>query len=102
MAGAEVAQIYLQLPSAADEPPKRLVAFQKVSLQPGEKRRVELTINPAATSHPLSIFDSSAQAWKTLPGGYPLYVGTSSRKVALSDILKIIPGVAAVDAADQP
>ena len=37
--GAEVPQIYVQLPSALGEPPKRLVAFQKVSLQPGEKRR---------------------------------------------------------------
>jgi len=93
VAGAEVAQVYLQLPSAANEPPKRLVAFQKVLLQAGEKRRIELTINPAATSHPLSIFDSSAQAWKTLAGGYPLYVGTSSRKIALSDILKINPAI---------
>jgi beta-glucosidase len=91
--GAEVPQIYLQLPSAANEPPKRLVAFQKVWLQPGEKRRIELTIDPAASSHPLSIFDSSVQAWKTLAGAYPLYVGTSSTKLALSDILKIVPGV---------
>ena len=35
--GAEVAQVYLQLPSAAGEPPKRLVAFQKVLLQAGRK-----------------------------------------------------------------
>jgi beta-glucosidase len=90
--GAEVPQIYVQLPSALGEPPKRLVAFQKVSLQPGEQRRVQLTIDPAATNHPLSIFDASAQAWKTFAGGYPIYVGTSSRNFALSDILKIVPG----------
>ena len=89
-AGAEVPQVYLQLPSVTGEPPKRLVGFQKVSLQPGEKRRVQLTIDPAATNHPLSIFDSATQSWKTMAGGYPLYIGTSSRNIALSDIVKIV------------
>jgi beta-glucosidase len=91
-AGAEVPQVYVQLPSATGEPPKRLVAFQKVTLQPGEKRRVSMTVDPAATNHPLSIFDSTAQNWKTMAGGYPLYVGTSSRNLALSDVVKVIPG----------
>ena len=91
--GAEVPQIYLQLPGVAGEPPKRLVGFQKVSLQPGERRRLQLTIDPAATNHPLSIFDASSQTWKTPAGGYPLYIGTSSRKIALSDIVKIVPPV---------
>ena len=91
VAGAEVPQVYLQLPSAAGEPPKRLVAFQKVSLQPGEKKRVQVTVDPAATNHPLSIFDSATQSWKTLAGGYPLYIGTSSRALALSSIVKIVP-----------
>ena len=94
MAGAEVAQIYLQLPIAAGEPPKRLVAFQKVLLQAGEKRRVELTSRPGGhepSSEHLRVLH--AQRWKTLAGAYPIYVGTSSRELALSDILKIVPGV---------
>jgi len=89
--GAEVPQIYVQLPAAAGEPPKRLVGFQKVSLQPGESKSVTITIDPNASNHPLGIFDPTAQAWSTLAGGYPLYVGTSSRNIVLSSILKVVP-----------
>jgi beta-glucosidase len=80
--GAEVAQVYLGLPPSASEPPKRLVAFEKVSLRPREKRVVRVTIDPAASSNPLSIWDSKAQNW-TVPGGqYRIYVGNSSANAA--------------------
>ena len=36
LAGAEVAQVYVALPANAGEPPKRLVAWDKVQLAPGE------------------------------------------------------------------
>jgi len=87
--GAEVAQLYVGLPLAAGEPPKRLVGWQKVWLNPGEVQQVELVINPAATTHPLGIFDSAQQAWKTTLGAYIFYVGTSSRQIKLSDLIKI-------------
>ena len=87
--GAEVAQIYLQLPTTAGEPPKRLVAFQKVWLQPGEKRKVQLTIDPEATSHPLGIFDSAAQQWTIADGNYNVYVGNASDNIVLSDAVTV-------------
>ena len=93
VSGAEVPQVYLQLPSAAGEPPRRLVGFEKVWLQPGEKQQVQITIDPGASNHPLGIFDSSTQSWTTLSGAYPVYVGTSSRTFALSNIVKVIPGL---------
>src|SRR5213079_2958579 len=34
--GTEVAQIYVSLPSSANEPPKRLVGWSRVKLNPGE------------------------------------------------------------------
>jgi beta-glucosidase len=37
-AGAEIAQVYAALPAAAGEPPKRLVGWSKVSLDPGESK----------------------------------------------------------------
>ena len=87
--GAEVPQLYLGLPLAAGEPPKRLVGWQKVWLNPGEVQQVELVVNPAATSHPFGIFDSAQQVWKTLTGAYSFYVGTSSRQIKLTDLIKI-------------
>ncbi len=56
-AGAEVAQVYVALPAAAGEPPKRLAAFSKVRLNPGESREVSLPINPRE----LSIYDESTE-----------------------------------------
>ena len=88
-AGAEVAQVYLGLPTATGEPPKRLVAFQKVWLQPGEKRKVQLTIDPEATSHPLGIFDSAAQQWTIADGNYNVYVGNASDNIVLSDAVTV-------------
>ncbi|MDR3435307.1 glycoside hydrolase family 3 C-terminal domain-containing protein [Telmatospirillum sp.] len=82
VAGAEVPQLYLSLPSSASEPPKRLIGFKKVTLQPGETQRVTLTINPAASNHPLGIFDSTAQQWKVVGGTYQLSVGNSSADAA--------------------
>jgi beta-glucosidase len=78
-AGAEVAQVYVALPAAADEPPKRLAAFSKVQLNPGESREVSLPINPRE----LSIYDEKTNTWKQLPGGYTFMVGGSSKDLPL-------------------
>jgi beta-glucosidase len=88
-AGAEVPQVYLGLPSSLGEPPKRLVGFQKVKLEPGEKRRVEITIDPKASNHPLGHWDSAAQGWSIADGAYSVHVGNSSRNVALSDAVTV-------------
>lgn len=79
--GAEVLQVYLGMPTAVQEPPKRLVGFQKVWLNPGEDTTVEVTIDPKATNHPLSYWDATAHDWAIAPGTYTLYVGTSSRDI---------------------
>lgn len=81
-AGAEVSQVYLGLPASTAEPPKRLVAFDKVQLQPGEQKQVTLTIDPAASNHPLSYWDTSKGGWTIADGEYTVYVGSSSRDIA--------------------
>ena len=45
VAGAEVVQVYLGIPIKG-QPPKRLVGFQKVYLEPNESREVTITIDP--------------------------------------------------------
>ncbi|HEX5202274.1 MAG TPA: glycoside hydrolase family 3 C-terminal domain-containing protein [Actinoplanes sp.] len=77
-AGAEVAQVYLGLPNAAHQPPKRLVGFRKVTVAPGDSRPIEIVVDPAATNHPLSVWSRGDHAFVTIPGEYAIYVGTSS------------------------
>src|ERR1019366_3598757 len=45
VAGAEVAQVYLAFPAATGEPPKRLVGWQKVFLQPGAAQQVTIEVD---------------------------------------------------------
>ena len=71
-AGAEIAQVYLGLPASTGEPPKRLVGWAKVELEPGETREVTVTLDPNATSHPLSYWNVNTQrlgdSERRLPG----------------------------------
>jgi beta-glucosidase len=84
-AGAEVAEIYVSLPSAASEPPKRLAGWSKLQLKPGESKEVSLTINPRE----LSIFDESSDGWKQLPGHYTFMVGGSSQDLPLKQEINL-------------
>ena len=77
MAGAEVVQIYLGVPSPK-QPPKRLVGFIKVFLEPGETKRVAITVDPSATNHPLSVWSDAERAFIVPNGDFTVYVGTSS------------------------
>ncbi len=76
--GVEVAEVYAGLPAAAEEPPKRLVGWTRVALQPGESREVSVSIDPKY----LSIYDEQ-QGWKLLPGQYTFMVGGSSQDLPL-------------------
>jgi len=87
--GAEVAQVYLGMPAALNQPPKRLVAFQKVALKAGEKKTLTMTIDPGASSHPLGTWNSAAQQWSVSAGQYTVLVGNSSGALDLSGTLTI-------------
>ncbi len=82
-AGSEVVQVYLGVP-AAGQPPKRLVAFEKIQLDPGATGSVSLTIDSAATHHPLSVFNETAQAFERVAGDFKVYVGRSSSTADLT------------------
>jgi beta-glucosidase len=82
-AGAEVAQVYLGLPASTGEPPRRLVGWNKVLLQPGAQQQVTVKVDANASSHPLSYWDTTVNGWVTANGNYIVYVGSSS---AASDL----------------
>ena len=86
--GSEVVQIYVSLPAGASsvgalQPPKRLVGFQKVELAAGASKDITITINPAASNHPLSVWSKQYNMWISPSGTYTVYVGKSS---SLSDL----------------
>ena len=78
VAGAEVVQVYLGLPAVTGEPPKRLVGWSKVFLQPGANASVVLNVDKNDSSHPMSYWDTNSSSWQTAPGDYLVYVGNSS------------------------
>jgi beta-glucosidase len=84
-AGAEIAEVYVALPAAADEPPKRLAGWSKVELKPGESREVSVTVNPRE----LSIYDESTNGFKQLPGEYTFMVGGSSQDLPLHQQVRL-------------
>lgn len=83
--GAEVAEVYLALPSNSGEPPKRLVGWEKSVYQPGETHSITVKIQPRM----LAIFDVAKNAWEILPGDYRVYVGSSSRQLPLQSMFSI-------------
>jgi beta-glucosidase len=87
--GAEVPQVYLGLPSDAGEPPKRLVAFRKVWLEPGQSTTVRMTIDPRAASHPFGVWDESAKRWVVRTGSYTVSVGNASAGTFLTDSIRV-------------
>jgi beta-glucosidase len=70
-AGTEVAQVYVMLPTAAGEPFKRLVAWERVPLKAGESKTVTLRLDPLY----LSIFNVDKDGWELTPGEYTAFVG---------------------------
>lgn len=86
-AGAEVVQAYLGIPLDG-QPPKRLVGFDKVYLEPGESKTAKIVIDPNATNHPFSVWCNALGDFDIKPGDYTLYVGTSSEDTPLTKVLK--------------
>jgi len=77
--GAEVAEVYASIPSAAGEPWKRLVGWQKVELAPGEKRVLKIRLERAA----MSVWDEAAKKWSQPAGVYRVEAGPSSAELPL-------------------
>ena len=86
-AGAEIAQVYVALPAAAKEDYRRLAAWKRVTLAPGESKEVTLTLN----SLTLSIFNADKNGWQLLPGEYKVMAGPSSSDTPLKATLLIKP-----------
>ena len=78
VAGAETIQLYISdLESTVERPVKKLKAFRKVFLQPGETQQVSLTIDRSA----LSFYNDQTGQWTAEPGEFKALIGTSSKDI---------------------
>ncbi len=82
-AGADVAQVYVS--GAGWEAPKRLGAFQKVSLAPGASKTVSVTVDPRL----LAVFDDAAHQWKIAGGSYKVLLGQSSENIVATTTISL-------------
>ena len=83
--GVEIAEVYVGLPASANEPPKRLVAWQRIVLGSGESKSVILPLDPKY----LCIFNVDRDRWELLPGEYKIFVGGSSQRTPLGANIRI-------------
>jgi beta-glucosidase len=78
LVGAEIAQLYLGLPSTdVPQPPQQLKGFEKIVLKPGQSGHVRFTIDARA----LSYWDVNSHSWHVASGHYTVAVGSSSRLI---------------------
>jgi beta-glucosidase len=84
-AGAEVAQVYVTLPQSAGEPWKRLIAYKKVELAPGESKTVTMDVDPTYES----IWDAAAKRWTRPSGEYRVMAGGSSEVLPLQTTVRL-------------
>jgi beta-glucosidase len=87
-AGAAVPQLYVGLPSSAPEgtPLRQLRGFEKVYLEKGESQSVSFEL----MRRDLSYWDIVSQQWVIPEGEFTIYVGWSSRKLALQGKVTVV------------
>ena len=83
--GADVAQLYVDDPSASGQPPLQLEGFQRVNLAAGASTTVTFNL----TQQNLQYWNSSSNAWATSTGNYGIEVGDSSASLPLSGTLAV-------------
>jgi beta-glucosidase len=79
-AGDDVPQLYVAPgKSSVPRPPKELKGFSRVSLKPGETRRVIIGLDARSFAY----WDTASHQWKVDAGDYEILVGSSSATIAL-------------------
>jgi beta-glucosidase len=69
--GEEVSQLYISPPGFEGAPRTALRGFQRVSLQPGERRTIRFTLSPRDMS-----FVTNEGERQLIPGSYRLSIGS--------------------------
>ncbi|MDR7385589.1 glycoside hydrolase family 3 C-terminal domain-containing protein [Promicromonospora iranensis] len=89
-AGREVVQVYVGPQDAAVVHPRtQLAGFASVTLEPGERRRVQLPLDARAVEY----YDPEAARWLCPGGVYLVEVGASVEDTRLSATVDVEPGL---------
>jgi len=84
--GVEVAQLYLEFPSSAGEPPKLLRGFVRTEeLQPGAAVKVSFPVYHSD----LQVYAGRSKGWQSVDGLFKFHVGSSSRDIRLTGELQL-------------
>ena len=78
-AGADVPQLYATVAEAGGGALQHLIAWRKLTLAPGESRRVHVTADPRLVAR----FDETQLGWRIAAGDYRIDLGTSSSDLRL-------------------
>lgn len=84
--GKEAYQLYVAAKdSKYSRPEKELKGFGKVELNPGEEKDIELELDYRS----FAIYNEDIKDWFVPAGDYEILIGSSSRNIRLSEVLKI-------------
>ncbi|MBE0527017.1 MAG: glycoside hydrolase family 3 C-terminal domain-containing protein, partial [Candidatus Thorarchaeota archaeon] len=79
-AGAEVIQVYAHdVRASVERPPRELVGFEKIFLQPGETKSASILVK----ADDLAFYDVGKHDWIIEPGDFKFLIGNSSRSIFL-------------------
>ena len=88
LAGADVVQVYVRDEEASvQRPEKELRGFQKVRLEPGEKKTVSVHLDARA----FSFWEPRVHAWVTEPGQFEILIGSSSAHIHATLGVGVVP-----------
>ncbi|KAH0796018.1 glycosyl hydrolase [Histomonas meleagridis] len=85
--GKEVAQMYIEGPRRGlNRPIKELKGFKKISLEPGEKKMVEMSLDKRS----FALYYPKYKKFLSVTGNYKVLIGKSSREIVLEKKLIVI------------
>lgn len=85
-AGAEVVQAYVHdVTASVDRPIKELKGFEKVFLNPGETKQVQMKLDKYA----FSFYSERENDWVLEPGDFDILVGNSSQNILLDSTIRL-------------
>ena len=86
VAGAETAQCYVGFKTDDDaEPMKTLQGFSKIMLDPNDKSKVEISLNPRN----FSSWNIEKKSWEVRSGSYEIFIGSSAENILLQAIISL-------------
>ena len=86
IAGAETAQCYIGYKTDDhSEPKKTLQGFSKITLNQGDKSKVEINLN----SRNFSSWNEAKQNWEVRPGSYEIFIGSSAENIILQSTISL-------------